>query len=127
MELEWEQVAGPFSRLTEGPVWDGQKLLFTLVMSTTAFSNSTDAAPGALATAAAITADIAADDTGTLDWCRASSSNDGAAALNDHDDGSAGLTSGTFDFEFDSVSLISGANVSMTSWTITQPQGPTAT
>ena len=31
MELEWEQVAGPFSRLTEGPVWDGKKLLFTYI------------------------------------------------------------------------------------------------
>ena len=29
LEIEWEHVAGPFNRLTEGPVWDGQKLLFT--------------------------------------------------------------------------------------------------
>ena len=29
MALEWKQVAGPFSRLTEGPAWDGKKLLFT--------------------------------------------------------------------------------------------------
>ena len=29
MEWEWEQVAGPFSRLTEGPAWDGRTLLFT--------------------------------------------------------------------------------------------------
>ena len=31
MALEWEQVAGPFSRLTEGPAWDGNKLLFTYI------------------------------------------------------------------------------------------------
>jgi len=31
MDLEWEQVAGPFSRLTEGPAWDGKKLLFTYI------------------------------------------------------------------------------------------------
>ena len=29
MEWEWELVAGPFSRLTEGPAWDGKDLLFT--------------------------------------------------------------------------------------------------
>ena len=29
MSLQWEHVAGPFSRLTEGPAWDGQRLLFT--------------------------------------------------------------------------------------------------
>ena len=31
MVLEWEQVAGPFSRLTEGPAWDGKRLLFTYI------------------------------------------------------------------------------------------------
>ena len=31
MVMEWEQVAGPFSRLTEGPAWDGEKLLFTYI------------------------------------------------------------------------------------------------
>ena len=29
LEIEWEHVAGPFNRLTEGPVWDGQRILFT--------------------------------------------------------------------------------------------------
>ncbi len=29
MPLQWEHVAGPFSRLTEGPAWDGRRLLFT--------------------------------------------------------------------------------------------------
>ena len=31
MAPQWEQVAGPFSRLTEGPAWDGQRLLFTYI------------------------------------------------------------------------------------------------
>ena len=102
-----------------------QTLLFTLPMSATAFSNSTDATPDALATAASITADASADATATLAWCRASSSNDGAAALNDHDDGSAGT--GSTDFVFNSIAIISGGNISITAWTMTQPQGPTAT
>ena len=29
MEWDWELVAGPFDRLTEGPAWDGKALLFT--------------------------------------------------------------------------------------------------
>ena len=29
MKWEWESIAGPFNRLTEGPVWDGSRLLFT--------------------------------------------------------------------------------------------------
>ena len=31
LELEWEHVAGPFNRLTEGPAWDGERLLFTYI------------------------------------------------------------------------------------------------
>ena len=31
MSLQWEHVAGPFSRLTEGPAWDGRRLLFTYI------------------------------------------------------------------------------------------------
>ena len=29
MDWEWESISGPFNRLTEGPVWDGNRLLFT--------------------------------------------------------------------------------------------------
>ena len=29
MALQWDNVAGPFSRLTEGPAWDGRRVLFT--------------------------------------------------------------------------------------------------
>ena len=100
-------------------------LLFSVTCSTTAFGASSDAAPGALATAAAITDDSAADATNTVLYCRGSSSNVADTVLNSHIDGEAGT--GTADFVFNTVAIVSGATVSMTAWTITQPQGPTAT
>ncbi len=99
-------------------------LLFTVTCSTTAFGAATDAAPGALGTAAAITDDTSADATGTVLYCRGSSSSVAVTVLNSHIDGEAG-TSGA-DFNFNTVAIVSGATVSMTSWTVTQPQGPTA-
>lgn len=95
-------------------------LLFTLVFSATAFGAAVDAAPGGQATAASITADTSADATGTLGYNRCSSSNNGAAPLNDHLDGEAG-TSGA-DFNYNTLSIVAGAQVEMTSMTVTQPQ-----
>ena len=103
----------------------GQTLLFTLRLADPAFGGSSDDTPGALAAAGTIDDDISADNTDTLVWCRGFSSNDGAAPLNAHIDGSAGV--GTFDFVFNTVAIVSAATVSMTAWTVTQPQGPTAT
>ncbi len=100
-------------------------LLFSATMSTTAFGGSTDAAPGALGTAATITDDSSADATGTVLYCRGSSSSVADTVLNSHIDGEAG-TSGA-DFNFNTVAIVSGATVSVTAWTVTQPQGPTAT
>ncbi len=100
-------------------------LLFSATCSTTAFGVSTDAAPGALGTAAAITDDSSADNTGTVLYCRGSSSSVADTVLNSHIDGEAG-TSGA-DFNFNTVAIVSGAVVSFTAWTVTQPQGPTAT
>ena len=100
-------------------------LLFGLDMGTPAFGAAADGAPGALATAAAIADDVSADATNTLSYCRASSANTLVTPLNDHIDGEAG-TSGA-DFNFNTLAIVSGATVSMTSWTVTQPQGPTAT
>ncbi len=100
-------------------------LLFSLDLGTPGFGASTDAAPGALGTAAAIADDISADATGTLSHCRASSANVLITPLNDHIDGEAG-TSGA-DFNFNTLAIVAGATVSMTAWTVTQPQGPTAT
>lgn len=101
--------------------------LFSLDMGTPGFGASSDDAPGALATAAAIADDISADATNTITHCRVSSANTLIVPLNDHIDGSAGLTSGTFDFEFNTDAIVSGANIAMTAYTFKQPQGPTAT
>ncbi len=100
-------------------------LLFSVTCNATAFGASTDAAPGALATAAAITQDSSADNTATVLYCRGSSSNVADTVLNSHIDGEAG-TAGA-DFNFNTVAIVSGATVDMTAWTVTQPQGPTAT
>lgn len=94
--------------------------LFTLVCSDPAFGGASDADPGATATASSITDDSSADDTGTLGYCRASSTNDGATPLDDHLDGEAG-TSGA-DFNFNTVSIVAGATVSLSSWTVTMPE-----
>lgn len=96
-------------------------LLFTLVMSDPAFGAAVDVSPGGRATAGAITGDTSADDTGTLGYCRTSSTNDSATPLDDHLDGEAG-TSGA-DFNFNTLSIVSGAAVDMTSYTVTQPEG----
>ncbi len=95
-------------------------LLFTLVMSDPAFGAAADANPGGRATASAITDDSSADATGTLGYCRCSATNDGATPLDDHIDGEAG-TSGA-DFNFNTVSIVAGATVSMTSFTVTVPE-----
>lgn len=98
---------------------------FTLVCSATAFGAAADQADGSVqASAAAITDDSSADATITLSYCRAASSNDGATSLDDKIDGEAG-TSGA-DFNFNTLSIVAGANVSMSSWAITLSQGATA-
>lgn len=92
-------------------------LLFTLVMSDPAFGAASDAAPGGRATASAITDDSSADATGTLGYCRCAATGTG---LDDHIDGEAG-TAGA-DFNFNTVSIVTGATVSMTSFTVTVPE-----
>jgi len=95
-------------------------LLFTLVYSDPAFGAAADAAPGGRATANAITNDSSADATNTLGYCRASASNDGATPLDDHIDGEAG-TSGC-DYNFNTVAIVTGATISLTSQTVTVPE-----
>lgn len=95
-------------------------LLFTLPLSDPAFGSAADANPGGRATANAVTNDSSADATATLGYCRASASNDNATSLDDHIDGEAG-TSGA-DFNFNTLSIVSGATVSLTSWTVTMPE-----
>lgn len=100
--------------------------LFTLTMSTTAFGAAADQADGTVqAAAAAITDDSSADATGTLGYCRVSASSVANTPLDDHIDGEAGTTGA--DFNFNTLSIVSGAVISMSSYTITLDQGATAT
>lgn len=90
-------------------------LLATLTCSDPAFGAAADAAPGATATASSITDDSSADATGTAGYFRAYDSDDNAII-----DGEVG-TSGA-DMNLNSVSISSGATVSVTSWTVTMPE-----
>ncbi len=92
-----------------------QVLLAELTCSDPAFGNAADAAPGGRATASAVTSDASANATGTASWFRVVDSN-GVAIF----DGSVG-TSGC-DMNINSVSITSGAAVSITSWTVTMPE-----
>ncbi len=96
-------------------------LLFTLTMAAVAFGAGSDAAPGGLASAAAIADDVSADATDTLGYCRAGST---GAGNDDLVDGEAGVSAS--DFNFNTLSIVSGSTVSMSSFDITQPQGATA-
>jgi len=88
-------------------------LLFTLTMSATAFGAASDDTGKATATASAITADTSADATDTLTYCRVGATGSGA---DDHLDGSAGTSSA--DFIFNTVAIVTGTNVSMSTFTV---------
>jgi hypothetical protein len=92
-------------------------LLGTLPLSATAFGAATTASPS-VATANAITSDTAADATGTAGWFRAYSG--GAAAVID---GSITATGGGGDMELDSVSIVAGGTIAVSSWTVSMPTG----
>jgi len=100
-------------------------LLFTCALSDPAFGAASDDTPHAIAAASAITDDSSADATNTLTHVRGWSSNDGSTPLTAIIDGSAGTA--TADHIFNTVSIVAGAVISYTSWTITLPQGPSAT
>jgi len=87
-----------------------QVLLAELRWNATAFG----AAVAGVATANAITADASANATGTATWFRALQSN-GTTVLFDGTVGTA-----TTDIVFNTVSFVSGANVSVTAFTYTQ-------
>jgi len=88
-----------------------QVLLATLTFSATAFG----AAANGVATANAITSDASADATSTATWARVAS----GGGVNQMD-----LTVGTAtsDLIFNTVSFVTGATVSITSLTYTQPK-----
>jgi len=89
-----------------------QTLLAELVLNATAFGDAVDG----VATANAITADSSADATGTASWFRVLQSNGTTKMF----DGSVG-TSGC-DLNLNSVAIQINAEVSVTSFTYTQPK-----
>lgn len=95
-----------------GTAVGAQVLLAELTFSDPAFG----AASSGVATASAITADASANATGTATWFRVLDSNNVAIF-----DGEVG-TSGS-DLNLNSTSIVSGAEVSVTSMTYTQPTG----
>lgn len=89
-------------------------LLFTLSLNLNdAFGGAVDDTGKATATANTITDDTSADDTNTLGYCRCASTGTGADNLFD---GEAGTSAS--DFNFNTLSIVSGTTVSMSSFTI---------
>jgi hypothetical protein len=93
-----------------------QVLLAQLTMNASSFGAATDAAPGALITAAAITADSSANNTGTASFFRLLTQDAGTVIAQ----GSVG-TSGE-DLNLNTVSITSGSTVSISAFTITMPE-----
>lgn len=90
-------------------------LLGTLTLSDPAFGAATTASPS-VATASAITSDTSADASGTAGWFRAYDST-GTAVI----DGSVTATGGGGDLTLDTVSIVAGGTIAMTSWTVSHP------
>jgi len=95
-----------------------QVKLATLTFSSTAFGAAADANPGAIATANSITPDSSADNSGTASWFRILTQAGGTARA----DGTVG-TSGA-DLNMNTVAFTAGSEIGVTSFTITQPEGP---
>lgn len=96
---------------------EANTLLASLTMSATSFPTSTDANPGALLTANAITSDSSADATGTATHFRVKTQTGGTVTCQ----GSAGTSSA--DLILNTTAITSGSTVSITSFTITLPEG----
>jgi hypothetical protein len=92
-----------------------QTLLATLTYTATAYGAATTADPS-VATAASITSDSSADATGTVVWARHASG--GATTIFDC---SAGISSGTFDIEFNTDAFVTGATIAVSALTVTLP------
>ena len=90
-------------------------LLATLPLSATAFGNAADDTGKATATAAAITSDASADDTGTAAFFRACNAA-GTAVIQ----GTVGTADA--DLILNSVAISAGATVSISAWTFSVPE-----
>jgi len=99
-------------------------LLATCVCNATPFGAAADQAPGAMITANAVTDDPAAVAGGTAGYYRAYSSNAStdASKLTCYIQGSAGEAADSTDLTLDVKLIVIGTSVSVTSWTITQPE-----
>jgi hypothetical protein len=99
-------------------------LIATCVMTaTTPFGAATTASPS-VATAAAITSDTSAPDTGIAAYFRAYASNSGTDASKIGDpiiQGSAGEAADTTDLTLDDKNIVIGGTVAVTAWTISMP------
>lgn len=95
-----------------------QVLLAELTMSDPAFGAAADANPGGRATASAITGDTSANATGTASFYRMVDST-GVTIVQ----GSVTATGGGGDLQLNSVAIQSGAAVTVTSFTLTMPEG----
>ena len=91
-------------------------LLATLPLSATAFGAAADAAPGAIATANAITSDSSADATDTAGYFRAFN-NAGTCIIQ----GTVGTSSA--DMILNTLSIVAGSSVACSSWTVTMSEG----
>lgn len=91
-------------------------LLGTLTCSDPAFGNAVDGTGKATATASAVTSDSSADASGTAGYFRALDST-GTAVIQ----GSCGTSSA--DMILDTVSILAGGTISITSWTISVSEG----
>lgn len=97
-------------------------LLFTLPCSDPAVNAGVDDTDGTCsATFDTVTDDSSADATGTLGYCRVAATGTGA---DDHIDGNAGVSDEAF--LFNTVAIVSGSTVSLTSAVLGQSQGSTA-
>ena len=95
----------------------GNTLLAQLTMSGTSFPAAADLAPGARITANAITSDSSADATGTATFFRTLTQNAGTVTSQ----GTVGTASA--DLILNTTSITAGSTVSITSMTITLPEG----
>lgn len=95
-----------------------QVLLAELVCSDPAFGNAADIAPGARATASAITDDSSANATGTASFFRVYQS-DGTTC--EHQ-GSVTATGGGGQMQLNTTSIVSGALVQVTAFTVDMPE-----
>ena len=92
-------------------------LLATLTMSDPSFGSATDANPGGLITASAITDDSSADATGTAGYFRMRATGTGADDIADGEVGTSGS-----DLNMNTTAITSGSTVSITSFTVTMPE-----